>query len=71
MRIGDSYNLLLWSNCEHFVTEVRTGTAQSIQVQDAVNIGVGVALGVGVIGAAVGGLAYMLSPKQNCDPETQ
>ena len=33
-RIGEVEFSLLWSNCEHFVTEVRTGTAQSIQVQD-------------------------------------
>ena len=69
-RIGEDYNLL-WSNCEHFVTEVRTGTAQSIQVQEAVKIGVGVALGVGVIGAAVAGLAYMFGRKRNRDRETQ
>ena len=69
-RIGEDYNLL-WSNCEHFVTEVRTGTAQSIQVQNAVKVAVGVAIGVGVIGAAVGGLAYMFSRKRNRHDETQ
>ena len=35
-RIGEVEYSMLWSNCEHFVTEVRTGTARSIQVQDCV-----------------------------------
>ena len=47
-HIGEDFNLL-WSNCEHFVTEMRTGTAQSIQVQDAVEV----AVGIGVTLAAV------------------
>ena len=62
-RIGEGYNLL-WSNCEHFVTEVKTGVAQSVQVHDAVTTGVGIAVGLGVIGAAAVGLAYLFSPKR-------
>ena len=34
-RLGESYDLIS-RNCEHFVTEVRTGAKQSIQVQNAV-----------------------------------
>jgi hypothetical protein len=59
-HIGEDFNLL-WSNCEHFVTEMRTGTAESIQVQDTVEV----AIGIGVIGAAVVGVVYMLSQNQN------
>ena len=33
-RIGQSYNLV-FANCEHFVTEVRTGRAVSLQVETA------------------------------------
>ena len=47
-HIGEEYSLL-WSNCEHFVTEVRTGTDQSRQIQTA-------ALVFGVAAAAVTGL---------------
>ena len=60
-RSGEGYNLAL-SNCEHFVTEVRTGTAQSLQVQTAVKVGIGALLG---IGALAGGIAYMLNKKGN------
>ena len=64
-RIGEDYNLVS-NNCEHFVTEVRTGIAQSVQVQTAVKVGVGVAAGVSLLAAAaaVGGLAYMFSGRK-------
>ena len=56
-RKGQSYHLV-WSNCEHFVTEVKTGKKQSIQVQTAVKVGVGAVVG---ISAVVGGLLYAFS----------
>ena len=62
-RIGEGYNLLR-SNCEHFVTEVKTGVAQSVQVRDTVVTGAGITLGFGLIGAAAVGLAYLFSPKR-------
>ena len=62
-RIGEDYNLF-WSNCEHFVTEVKTGVARSVQVHDAVVTGAGIAVGLGLIGAAAVGLAYLFSPKR-------
>ena len=63
-RSGEGYNLA-WSNCEHFVTEVRTGTAQSLQVQTAVKVGIGAAVGVGLLAVGIGGLAaYMWNKKK-------
>ena len=58
-RMIQSYDLV-FSNCEHFVTEVKTGEKQSIQVRTAVKIGVGAAIGVGVM-ATVVGLWYAFS----------
>ena len=51
-HIGESYSLL-WSNCEHLATEVRTGEKQSLQVQNGVAVGTGVAVGA-AIGLAIG-----------------
>ena len=63
-RIGEEDYNPLWSNCEHFVTEVKTGVAQSVQVRDIVVTGAGIAVGLGVIGAAAAGLAYLFAPKR-------
>ena len=53
--IGKEYNLL-WDNCEHFATEVRTGEGQSLQVQKAVVVGAaGLAIGIGA-GLLIAGL---------------
>ena len=49
MREGTEYRLVS-NNCEHFVTEVRTGEKQSAQIEGAV---VG-AVGGGVVGTAAG-----------------
>ena len=49
MREGKEYRLVS-NNCEHFVTEVRTGEKQSAQIEGAV---VG-AVGGGVVGTAAG-----------------
>ena len=69
-HIGEDYNLL-WSNCEHFVTEVKTGVAQSVQVRDTVATGVGIAVELGLIGAAAVGLAYLFSPKRKDSDDTE
>ena len=55
-----TYNLV-FSNCEHFVTEVKTGEKLSIQVRTAVKVGVGAAVGVGAMAVAVAGLWYAFS----------
>ena len=54
-RIGKEYHLL-WDNCEHFATEMRTGEGQSRQVQKAVALGAAI-LGAAILAAA--GLAYL------------
>ena len=54
-RMDQDYSLLR-GNCEHFVTEVKTGRKKSIQVQTAV-VGAAVGLGIFAIGA---GLAYYM-----------
>ena len=59
-RKMQSYNLM-FSNCEHFVTEVKTGEKQSIQVRTAVKVGVGAAIGIGIMAGVVGGLLYAFS----------
>ena len=58
-RVTQLYSLV-FSNCEHFVTEVKTGEKLSIQVQNAVKVGIGVAVGVGIMAAAGAGLLYAL-----------
>ena len=53
--IGKQYNLL-WDNCEHFATEVRTGEGQSLQVQKAVAVGAAglvIGIGAGLVAAGV------------------
>ena len=62
-RMNQKYNLRV-GNCEHFVTEVKTGEKQSMQVQ-TVKVGVGVAVGVGVTALAIGALAYMFGGKSS------
>ena len=54
-RIGKEYNLL-WDNCEHFATEVRTGEGQSLQVQKAVVVGAAIGIGAGLLAAGVASL---------------
>ena len=63
-RMDQSYNLV-FSNCEHFVTEVRTGEKLSIQVRTGVAVAVGAAVGVGVTAAVIGGLWYAFSRKKS------
>ena len=58
--IGEDHNLLL-SNCEHFVTEVKTGVAQSVQVRDTVKF----TLTLVLIATGVILLANFFSSKQN------
>ena len=65
-RIGEPYQLLL-NNCEHFAYEVRTGTAQSKQLQNAALVGTAAALGIG-LGAAA---HSTLSEKRKKDKDTQ
>ena len=50
----EAYDLLSY-NCEHFVTEVRTGEKQSSQVRGAVSSRLGAAVGA-VVGAGIGSL---------------
>ena len=67
-RIGEKYNLAL-GNCEHFLTEVRTGVKQSIQVRGGVAggaagagggvlVGAGAGVGAGAVAGAVIGLFF-------------
>ena len=58
----EAYDLFSY-NCEHFVTEVRTGEKQSSQVRGAVGSRLGAAVGAGIgsivgitVGAGVGAL---------------
>ena len=50
---GECYHLLT-RNCEHFVTEARTGIKQSSQIQSGVKGGVGGGVSGAVVGAAGG-----------------
>ena len=55
------YYHLLWNNCEHFATEVRTGEGQSLQVQKAVAVGAaGLVIGIGA-GLVAAGVDRLLS----------
>ena len=61
-RKQQCYNLV-FSNCEHFVTEVRTGEKQSIQVRTAVKWGM---IGAAIFaGAVVGGGLWYASSRRN------
>ena len=57
-RIGQDYHLL-YANCEHFVTEVRTGSAVSLQIETARLLGIlatatgSIFVGIVVMGAIV------------------
>ena len=57
-RIGQDYHLL-YANCEHFVTEVRTGSAVSLQIETVRDWGIfaGVVAGIGLMAAIVFGAA--------------
>ena len=65
-RKQQCYNLV-FSNCEHFVTEVRTGEKQSIQVRTAVKWGM-IGAAMAVVG---GGLWYAYSRRnKNADSDS-
>lgn len=51
-RLGEENYNPVTANCEHFVTEIRTGTAQSIQIEKAIYP---VIVG-GIVGALIGGV---------------
>ena len=64
-RMDQSYKLLT-SNCEHFVTEARTGQEQSIQVQKVekrARVAGAFAVGIRVAAALVVGPAYVTTRK--------
>ena len=61
-RMDQSYKLLT-SNCEHFVTEARTGQEQSNQVQKVKKVAGATAVGIGVAAALVVGPAYVATRK--------
>ena len=61
--VGEDYNIFL-NNCEHFVTEVKTGVALSVQVYNTVVTGAGIALGVALFVATAAGWVKLLFPKQ-------
>ena len=61
-RMDQGYNLVT-SNCEHFVTEARTGKKQSIQVRQKVKEAAMVAGAAAVFGAVVAGAVYMATRK--------
>ena len=61
-RMDQSYKLLT-SNCEHFVTEARTGKKQSIQVRQKVKQAAMAAGAAAVIGALVAGAVYVVTRK--------
>lgn len=56
-RLGEGKYNPVTANCEHFVTEVRTGKAQSIQVQKATGCMLAGSAGGALLG---GGVAYYL-----------
>ena len=68
-RIGKDYSFFTY-NCEHLVTEVRTGRRQSLQLQGAVVEAVGAAVAVGVGVAAVAGLMYWLNRKPSRESDS-
>ena len=57
-RIGQDYHLL-YANCEHFVTEVRTGHAVSLQIETVRDWGIFAAViaGIGLMAVIVFGAA--------------
>ena len=61
-RIGEDYNLL-WANCEHFATEVRTGNAVSLQVDTVSQWGIMLAVGAGI--AAMATIMYGATRQRN------
>ena len=63
-RMKQNYNLWV-GNCEHFVTEVKTGEKQSIQVRTAVKVGFVAAVVVCVTALATATLAYMFGGKSS------
>ena len=68
-RIGEDYSVITY-NCEHLVTEVRTGRRQSLQLQGAAVGAVGAAVAVGVGVAAVAGLMYWLNRKPSRESDS-
>lgn len=56
-RLGEGKYNPVTANCEHFVTEVRTGKAQSTQIQKAMLYMIGGSAGGALLG---GGVAYYL-----------
>ena len=66
-RMDQSYNLF-FRNCEHFVTEVRTGEKISIQVRTGVTVAGAAVVTAGVIG----GLWYAFSHRESdSDPDSE
>ena len=61
-RIGQTYNLVS-ANCEHFVTEVRTGRAVSLQVETAGQWAIVAAIGVGI--AVMAAIVFGVTRKRN------
>ena len=61
-RIGQTYNLVS-ANCEHFVTEVRTGRAVSLQVETAGQWAIVAAVGVGI--AVMAAIVFGETRKRN------
>ena len=68
-RMDQDYSL--WrGNCEHFVTEVKTGRKQSVQVQTAVKAGAGAAVGLGLFAIGVGLAYYMFGGKSSKEQDS-
>ena len=67
-RISEGYRLSS-SNCEHFVTEVTTGTARSLQVETAKQVIVGGLLGLGAVATAAAGIAFLWNRKPSKDSD--
>ena len=68
-RIGEDYSFFTY-NCEHLVTEVRTGRRQSLQLQEAAVEAVGAAVAVGVGVAAVAGFMYWWNRKPSRESDS-
>ena len=62
-RIGQSYYNLVFANCEHFVTEVRTGWAVSLQLETVGQWAIVAAFSVGI--AVMAAIVFGETRKRN------
>ncbi|KAM3595022.1 uncharacterized protein V6R79_017181 [Siganus canaliculatus] len=71
-RVGEELPYSITSqNCEHFVTMLRYGKAESRQVQDAVVIGGTVLAGIGILAAGIALFSAFSGNDEKQEEETQ